>query len=110
MDLKRFVAAYARLAFLLDGVEEIRDQAAMPVVREGHGIGAGSAATGRGGEFDCGLVLKVYLQGSSLQQRRAAGSDQFDALGETRVGGDRRVDHTERAVFEAHGRGGEVFG
>src|SRR5436190_18525531 len=43
VDLERLRAADHRLALFVDGIEKIRDDCAMPVVREGHQIGAGTA-------------------------------------------------------------------
>ena len=110
MRLQGFARGDARRAFAINGIEEIRPDAAMESMAEGHGIGAGAAGKIVGRQIFAPPVLPAQHQAGARQRRRALCADDLDPLQAAGIGAGGGVYRADGAILEAQHRAGNVFG
>ncbi len=93
-----------------DGAEEVGEDGAVALVREGHRVGAGAAGAGVGRDGLAAAVVPGDAEVAAGQGGGGAGAGELDPLGEAGEGGGGGVDDAEGAAREADGGAGEILG
>src|SRR5687768_13023302 len=94
---------------ILEGVEEIRDQSTMVMMRKSHRVRAGAADLVLVIDRLRPPVVERHGQAPAIEARRSLAADEVDAVGKARIGAGRGADRAYPALRETQDTHGEIF-